>query len=116
MCDHLHAATSPLFRCDALTCKAGGALGEENVPLASVDERVECPLCFAQVVPKIILEHMRGHILEDDVRRSYDNKFCLSRFSKLGVLKNLPNLTPKLAAPNGLPGMPEAESNYINFR
>ena len=68
-----NVAPLPLY--DALTCKAGGALGEEDVPVASVDGKVECPLCFAEVVPKKLLQHMGGHILEDEVRRSYKDRF-----------------------------------------
>ena len=108
-----NVASLPLH--DALTCKAGGALGEEDVPVASVDGNAECPLCFAEVVPKKLLQPMEGHILEDEVKRSYDYGYCFSRLSQLGVLKHPPNLTPRLAAPKGLPDMPEAESNYLHF-
>ena len=106
---------TPLPLHDALTCKAGGVLGEEDVPVASVDGEVECPLHLAEVVPKKLLQHMGGHILEDEVRRSYEGRYCFSCLSMLGVLKHPPNLTPRLAAPKGLPDMPEAESNYIHF-
>ena len=94
---------------------AGGAVGEEDVPVGPVDERVECPLCFVEVVPKKLLQRIGGHIPEDEVRRSYEDRFCFSRLPKLGVLKSSPNLTPRLAAPKGLPDMPEAESDYIHF-
>ena len=106
---------APLPLHDALTCKAGGALGEEDVSVASVDRKVECPLCFAEVVPKKLLQHMGGHILEDEVRRLYEDRFCFSRLSKLGMLKHPSNSTSRLASPKGLPDMPEAESNYIHF-
>ena len=54
---------APLSLHDALTCRAGGALGEEDVPVAAVDGKVECPVCFAEVVLKKLPQHTGGHIL-----------------------------------------------------
>lgn len=64
-----HIAPLPLY--ESLVCTAGGALEAEEVPAASVDGKVECLLCFTEVGPKVLRQHMGGHILEDEVRRSY---------------------------------------------
>eukprot|EP00904_Undaria_pinnatifida_P013996 jgi/Undpi1/9727/HiC_scaffold_27.g12183.m1 len=66
---------APLPLHDALTCKAGGALGEEDVPVASVDGNAECPLCFAEVAPKKLLQPMEGHILEDEEGSSGEEEY-----------------------------------------
>ena len=60
----------PLPLHGALTCTSSGDLGWEEVGAASVDGKVECPLCWFKVRPKQLLQHMGGHILEDEVRRS----------------------------------------------
>lgn len=49
-------------------CTSREALGAGEVLAASVDGKVECPLCFLETDPKKLLQHMAGHILENEVR------------------------------------------------
>ena len=85
---------TPLPLHDNLTCMAGGALGAEEVPAASVDVggKVECPLCFSEVSAKLLLQHMGGHILQDKVRRSQASALCFC-FCEFKGLPNIPSWT-----------------------
>lgn len=83
---------APLPLHDVLTCTSGGAIGAEEVRAASLDGKVECPLCFLEVGPKLLLQHVGGHILEDEVRRSYARLFVCVPL----CLTIRGNLTPKL--------------------
>lgn len=51
-----------------LICTPGGALAVGDIPAASVDGKVECPRCCLKVGAKALVQHMAGHILENEVR------------------------------------------------
>lgn len=76
---------------DDLTCIAGGASGAEEVPTASVDGKVECPLCFSEVGAKLLPQHMGGHILQNEVGRSYAR--ALRFFCEFKGLPDIPSWT-----------------------
>eukprot|EP00904_Undaria_pinnatifida_P001324 jgi/Undpi1/11192/HiC_scaffold_30.g13490.m1 len=67
----------PLPLHDDLTCTSREALGAGEVLAASVDGKVECPLCFLETDPKKLLQHMAGHILEnEDLQKRDTCGFC----------------------------------------
>lgn len=58
---------APLPLHDDLTCMSGEVVGSEAVLAAAVGGKVSCPLCPSDVNPKQMLQHMGGHILENEV-------------------------------------------------
>ena len=53
---------------DDLTFTSGEKVVAEEVRAASLGGRLQCPLCLSEVVPKQMLQHMAGHIIEKKVR------------------------------------------------